>query len=235
MNSGMRARGYMGGVMAAVVLLAAAAVAFATGTQGATLSADEALKELMAGNARFVTCRTKDRLPTMKQTREKLVQGQKPYAVVLTCSDSRVPPEIVFDQTLGQIFVVRVAGNVADPAVVGSIEYAVEHLGTPLIMVLGHESCGAVTAALNATGKPEGNIGKIIADIAPAVSKAKGAAKAGNHEPLVERAIDNNIGLAADNLKARSAIIREMAGQGKVRIVKAKYHLHDGDVTIITP
>jgi len=109
-----------------------------------------------------------------------------------SCSDSRVPPEIIFDKGLGEIFVVRVAGNVLDPVVLGSIEYAAEHLGSPLVMVLGHERCGAVTAAVDAKGKPEGNIGAIIKNIAPAVKQAKNEYKGKDKAELVETAINDN-------------------------------------------
>ena len=105
--------------------------------------------------------------------RKELTKGQKPFAIVITCSDSRVPPELLFDQGLGDIFVVRVAGNVVDPIALGSIEYGAEHLNSPLLFILGHTKCGAVGATLEAKGKPEGNIGAIVKKIQPAVATAK--------------------------------------------------------------
>ena len=132
--------------------------------------------------------------------RETLSTGQKPYAIILSCSDSRVPPEIIFDKGLGEIFVVRVAGNIPDPVILGSIEYAAEHFGCPLIMVLGHNRCGAVTAAVESQGHPHGNIGAIIKTITPAVKQARKDARGAGKSDLVESAIDNNIKLVAKSL-----------------------------------
>lgn len=210
---------------------AATAVAASGGTPG--VSAEDALRKLMAGNRRFVESRIKDRSLTIKETREGLVQGQKPYAIILSCSDSRVPPEIVFDETLGQLFVVRVAGNVLDPVVLGSIEYAVEHLGSALIMVLGHEACGAVTAAFDAVGKVEGNVQAVIDPIGPAIQKAKDTMKGKSRTEQVEAAIDRNIDLVAGNLTIQSPIIKDYFDRGQLKIVKGKYHLQHGDVTLL--
>ncbi len=200
---------------------------------GGGLGPDEALQKLMAGNKRFVQSQIKHRSLTIREARAKLVQGQKPYAIILSCSDSRVPPEIVFDETLGQLFVVRVAGNVVDPVVLGSIEYAVGHLGSSLIMVLGHEACGAVTAAMDATGKTEGNISAILDVIMPAVQDVRNTMEGRNRPDQVEAAIDRNIDLQAENLTSQSSIIKDYVGRGKVRIVKGKYHLHHGEVTLL--
>jgi carbonic anhydrase len=218
-------------VGATVSALIATAIGAGGGSPGVT--ADDALRKLMAGNARFVDARLLPRAPTIKKTREELVRGQKPFAIILSCSDSRVPPEIVFDETLGQLFVVRVAGNVVDPVVLGSIEYAVEHLGPALIMVLGHEACGAVTAAFDADGKAEGNVEAIIELIEPAVQKAKDAAKGKSRAEQVEAAIDRNIDLAAGNLTAQSPLIKDYVDRGKLKIVKGKYHLRTGEVTML--
>jgi len=153
--------------IAAVATLMSVA-AYASGS-GVGMNADQALQQLMEGNKRFVDQHMTGQKLCDAKARQSLATGQKPYAVILTCSDSRVPPEIIFDKGLGEIFVIRVAGNVPDPIVLGSIEYAAEHIGSPLVMVLGHERCGAVTAAVDAKGKPEGNIGAIVKTIAPAV------------------------------------------------------------------
>jgi carbonic anhydrase len=114
---------------------------------GTGITADEALQKLMDGNRHYVEQQMTNQKKCSQSVRESLAKGQNPYAIILSCSDSRVPPEIIFDKALGEIFVVRVAGNVPDPIVLGSIEYAEEHLGSPLIMVLGHERRGAVTAS----------------------------------------------------------------------------------------
>ncbi len=219
------------GMVIGVVAMAWAMVAIAAGTPG--LAPDTALQKLMTGNKRFVQSQIKHRSLTIRETRKGLVQGQKPYAIILACSDSRVPPEIVFDETLGQLFVVRVAGNVVDPVVLGSIEYAVSHLGSSLIMVLGHEACGAVTAAMDATGKTEGNIGAILDVVMPAVQNARDTMEGRNRADQVEAAIDQNISLQTENLTRQSSLIRDYVSQGKIKIVKGKYHLHHGEVTLL--
>ncbi len=220
------------GTVIGVVVMAWAVVAIAA-SGGSGLSPDEALRKLMTGNKRFVQAQIKHRSLTIREAREKLVQGQKPYAIILSCSDSRVPPEIVFDETLGQLFVVRVAGNVVDPVVLGSIEYAVSHLGSSLIVVLGHEACGAVSAAMDATGKTEGNIAAIVDAVMPAVQNVRDTMEGRNRPDQVEAAIDQNISLQTENLTRQSSLIRDYVSQGKVRIVKGKYHLHHGEVTLL--
>src|SRR5206468_3976245 len=129
----------------------------------------DAMRRLREGNERFVeqkeTTAQRDAL-----RREQVATGQHPFAIVLGCADSRVPPEVVFDQGLGDLFVIRVAGEVAPAEVIGSIEYAVEHLGCHTVIVLGHERCGAVEAAMSGTA-PEGNLGELIKDILPAIEK----------------------------------------------------------------
>jgi carbonic anhydrase len=202
-------------------------------SEGSGVTADEALQKLMDGNRNFIEQKMTNQEMSAKSVRESLAKGQKPYAVILSCSDSRVPPEIIFDKGLGEIFVVRVAGNVPDPIVLGSIEYAAEHLGSPLIMVLGHERCGAVTAAVEAKGKPEGNIGAIVRTIAPAVAEAKKEYKGKDKAQLVETAIDDNIKLVEASLTRKSSVLRHLVKEGKVKIVAAKYDLDDGKVTLV--
>ncbi len=213
--------------------LLACVVAFAAGGGTSALTPDAALQRLAEGNKRFVKSHVTHRPLTIKEMREELAQGQKPYAIILSCSDSRVPPEIVFDETLGQLFVVRVAGNIIDPVVLGSIEYAVEHLGSTLIMVLGHEACGAVTAAYDATGKPEGNVGALIDPILPAAQKAKDTMKGKSRAEQVEGAIDFNIDLVAEGLTIQSSVVKGYVERGTLKIVKGKYHLRRGDVTLL--
>jgi carbonic anhydrase len=208
------------------------AAAWASGG-GAGINADEALQKLMDGNKRFVQSQANSQKLCDITTRRKLTKGQQPYAVILTCSDSRVPPEIIFDKGLGEIFVIRVAGNILDPVVLGSIEYAAEHLGSPLIMVLGHERCGTITAAVDAKGKPEGNLGSIIKAIFPAVKQAKKEYTGKDKAQLVETAIDNNTKLVAADLTRRSSLLKQLVKEGKVKIVTAKYDLDDGTVTLM--
>lgn len=192
--------------------------------------ADETLKNLLEGNHRFMSGQTMHKEHASKRT--ELVKGQSPSAIILSCSDSRVPPEIIFDQGLGDIFVVRVAGNVADPVELGSIEYAVEHLNVPLIIVLGHDSCGAVTAAVKG-GKHEGNIRAIVRKIAPAVRRVKAQGK--KSDELLNAAIIENAHMVASSLVRESSVIRHFVNEKKLRIVAAKYSLETGRVDILEP
>ena len=213
----------------AALLTATAALASGHGHEAkAAPSPDAVLKELMAGNARFAAGRNK--MPRMGAAhRAALAKGQNPKAIVLGCSDSRVPPELVFDEGLGDLFVVRVAGNVAEPDTVGSIEYAAEHLGTPLLVVLGHLGGGAVTAAAEAgAASPEGNIGSIVKDIQPAVASVK---KPGP-EGLVHDAVHANARAVAAAISARSPAIAELQKEGKLKIVVGVYDLASGKVEI---
>jgi carbonic anhydrase len=211
-----------------------AAAAFASGG-GAAVSADEALAKLVEGNKRYVSGKMCVQSECTTARRSELAKGQKPYAIVLCCSDSRVPPEIVFDQGMGDLFVVRVAGNVPDPVVLGSIEYAAEHLGSPLLVVLGHERCGAVKATvetLKSRGKAEGNLGSIVAAVAPAARRALSAGKGKSEEAVVEDAVDGNTRAVREGVTKRSKVLARLVKEGKLRIVAAKYDLDDGTVTL---
>lgn len=223
----MKMNRFIAGLTIAVAL-AVPFQAFASG-EGAGITPDEALKKLMDGNARFMKD-DKEYVNWGEVRRKELAKGQKPFAVILSCSDSRVPPEHVFDQELGDIFVIRVAGNVADPIELGSVEYAAEHLNVPLVMVMGHRSCGAVTAA-TAGGKPEGNIGAIIKKITPAVESAKKRAK--DKDKVLDAAIEDNAILVSKTLTEKSEILKRLVESGKVKIVSAVYELHTGKVDIL--
>jgi carbonic anhydrase len=213
-----------------LVISFTAALAAATGA--AEMTADEALKSLMDGNQRFITGQMTNQKRSDAAARKGLVATQKPYAIILSCSDSRIPPEIIFDKGLGEIFVIRVAGNVPDPIVLGSIEYAAEHIGTPLVMVLGHQRCGAVTAAVDAKEVPEGNLGKIVETLQPAVKQAQTEAAGKTKEELIETAIDDNVHLVAASLTQQSAVLKHLVEEGKLNIVKAKYDLENGKVVL---
>ncbi|MDR3569590.1 MAG: carbonic anhydrase [Syntrophobacteraceae bacterium] len=198
------------------------------------IGADAALRLLLKGNRSFVSNRLTVRESSTPARRRALVPGQRPFAVILSCSDSRVPPEVIFNKGLGEIFVVRDAGNIPDPIVIGSIEYAVEHLGASLIMVLGHTRCGAVKAAVDATGREDENIGAIIEKIAPAVRLAQKKITGSNNPKLLEAAIDANIKLSARSLLKKSPLIQSLVASGKVRIVCAKYDLDSGSVNLMS-
>lgn len=192
-------------------------------------AADTKLQRLIEGNQRFSSGRLVQKEDVVGR-RMELIKGQSPSAVVLSCSDSRVPPELVFDQGLGDIFVIRVAGNVAAPVELGSIEYAVEHLNVPLIIVLGHDKCGAVTAAIKG-GKHEGNIRSIIRKIAPSVRKAKATGKKG--EELLDAAIEENAKNVAAVLVKESKVIKHLVEQKRLKIVAAKYEFESGKVELL--
>lgn len=221
----------------------AAGLAFASAHGGAEVSPDDALQKLMDGNKRYVEGQMSGAKLSDVTTRTSLAKSQKPYAIILTCSDSRVPPEIIFDKGLGEIFVIRNAGNIADPVVLGSIEYAAEHLGSPLVMVLGHERCGAVTATVGAKGKSTGsvNIDAIVKTIAPNVKNAakgceacKGETKCADSkkDAFVECVVDANARTVAASLTKKSKILKHMVAEKKIKIVAAKYDLDDGAVTL---
>jgi carbonic anhydrase len=231
-EASMKGIGIKGTVIAGMLTIWGA-LALASGG-GAGISADEALQKLLDGNKRYVEAKLNACAETTTAAREKLATGQKPYAIILSCSDSRVPPEIIFDKSLGEIFVVRVAGNVPDPIVLGSIEYAAEHLGSPLIMVLGHERCGAVKATVEMKGKGEGNIGAIVKTIAPALKKVQKDKDSQKKDAasLVECVVDENAKMVAANLTKQSKALAHMVKEGKVKIVSAKYDLDDGKVTL---
>ena len=215
-----------------VSCLCAAAVAAAAETSAGP-TAERARQRLAEGNQRYVKGSMKACGASNSGERTKLATGQKPYAIVLSCSDSRVPPEIVFDEGLGELFVVRVAGNVADPIVLGSIEYAAEHLGSPLLVVLGHERCGAVTAAVDAQGKVPGNLAAIVKAIAPAVKRARSVTQDKSKDAIVEAAVVENARSVADGLTKQSPILKKLVADGKLQIVPARYDLDDGTVTML--
>jgi carbonic anhydrase len=185
-----------------------------------SVSPDDALAKLKEGNARFVTNKVSTGKPTAAK-RAETAQSQHPFAIVLGCADSRTSPEIVFDQNIGDLFVVRTAGNLVDDHALGSIEYAVEHLGARLIVVLGHERCGAVAAALASNTAP-GHVQSLVRDIQPAIQAIKG--KEGDANDL---AIAENARLMAEKIRSEAAL-GDLAKA--VRIIPAVYNLDTGKV-----
>jgi carbonic anhydrase len=181
-----------------------------------------AWQRLKAGNNRFAADMLETN-PLGVARRQELARGQKPFAVVLTCADSRLTPEFIFNQGLGDLFVLRVAGNIVDPFELGSIEYAVEHLHVPLIVLLGHEKCGAVAAALG-EDKPPGNLGKLVAEID--VGRDLPAGK----DAALAAAIKNNVRHHVHLLTERSSVIKEHVANKQVRIVSGIYQLATGKV-----
>ena len=187
----------------------------------------EALERLKQGNERFV--RHAQTHPDQSLQRvASLAAGQSPFAVVLSCSDSRVPPELVFDQGLGDLFVVRVAGNTVNDTVLGSIEYAVEHLGSRLVVVMGHEKCGAVTAALS-DHQEAGHIPSLTLPIQPLLKEAQGEPG----DPL-HNAVVINARHVAQQLRDSDPLLKPRIASGGVVVVSAVYDLKDGRVTFDT-
>ena len=188
-----------------------------------SVSAEEAVSRLKAGNERFV--RHEATHPDQGAERIRALSGgQHPFAVILSCSDSRVPPEVVFDQGLGDVFVVRVAGNSIDDAVLGSIEYAVEHLGSRLVVVMGHEKCGAVQAAISGH-KEGGHIPSIARPIDPVVKQAQSQAG----DP-VHNAVVLNARHVAGQLKSSEPLLKKRVAGGTVEVLSAVYSLESGRV-----
>jgi carbonic anhydrase len=188
-------------------------------------SADKIWADLMAGNKRFVAGKT--RAYAVVTLRKKLASGQEPHVIVLSCSDSRVSPELVFDQSLGDLFVVRTAGNVADPVGLGSIEYGVDHIHSTVLVVLGHQKCGAVSAACSGDKMPSRNLDAIVDKITPPVTHARSYAKP---DDLVEAAVKENVHQSAKDLLANSEILGNAVKAGKLTVIEAEYELDSGEV-----
>jgi carbonic anhydrase len=182
-------------------------------------------RELLDGNGRFATGqRTNYDLTSQRKHSE---DGQHPSAMVLGCADSRVPPELVFDRGIGELFVVRSAGNIAEPVAVASIEYAAEHLHSKVIVVLGHDECGAVKASLAGGKLPSENLETMVKYISPALKGLKGWA---DGPDLVRLGVEANVRRQSEELLRRSPILRKEVGKGEILILKAVYDIHTGRV-----
>ena len=195
--------------------------------------ATEALQRLRDGNRRFVDgLRSLEMLLTHTK-RAEMVKGQQPFAVILGCSDSRVPAETVFDQGIGSLFVIRVAGNIVAPSLVGSVEFAAAKFGTRLVVVLGHSNCGAIQATLDEIKTPgttpSQNLHAIVDRIRPSVEDLVEAHKDEDHETLVHHAVRANIRASANHLRHGSAILENLSKDGLV-VVGAEYSLETGVV-----
>jgi carbonic anhydrase len=211
-------RGYC--VLALLILMGS----FAIAQQSQSGTADAIWNQLAAGNHRFVTGKTARHDLTTE--RKALTETQHPQVAVLSCSDSRVPPELVFDVGLGDLFVVRTAGEDDDPISIGSLEYAVEHLGSIVIVVMGHQRCGAVTAACSG-GKTESvNLDAMIAPILRSCAKTDGA-----KPDSLDIAIRDHVHTVAQEILARSELLRKSSAEGKLTVIEAYYSLDTGEVT----
>jgi carbonic anhydrase len=201
----------------------------ASSGSGSGITGNEALTLLKEGNARFAEgART---LPNTGSDRrlDTFANGQKPFVTILGCADSRVPPEHLFDAGIGDLFIIRVAGNVADTDEIGTVEYGVEHLGTPLLVVLGHGKCGAVTAVLKGD-HVGGSIPALVDNILPAAEKGKAEYGSDFSDRLLNGTIELNVWQAIEDIFLGSAIVRELAEEGKLKVVGAVYDLDTGKV-----
>ncbi|MEI8348902.1 MAG: carbonic anhydrase [Candidatus Omnitrophota bacterium] len=208
----------------ALLLSISAGATFAQ--EGLAVSGEDARQKLFDGNKRYVDAKL-SRPNQTAQRRTEVAKGQRPFAAILSCSDSRVPPEIIFDQGLGDLFVIRLAGNVVDDAVLGSLEYAVDHLGIRYIMVLGHERCGAVDATVKG-GQIQGHISGIVKAIEPALEKVKNLPG-----DVLDNAVRANVSMVVQQLKSSGPILEESVKKGALVIDGARYDLDDGKVTAI--
>jgi len=204
------------------------------GAGNAVIPAAEALERLREGNRRFVAeVRSEGNAGTRSRRRE-LADGQEPFAIVLGCSDSRVPAELVFDQGLGDLFVIRVAGNIVAPSQVGSVEFAAARFSTRLVVVLGHSSCGAIMATLEELGRPtqdqSKNLRSIVDRIRPSVEPLLATALARHPEALVHEAVRANIRASASHLRHGSEVLEDLIDREGLLIVGAEYSLTTGEV-----
>ena len=187
------------------------------------LSPDDALQEMLTGNQRFAANQLTSIRHDLTIMKERTINKQAPFAAVLTCADSRIPVELVFDQTIGHIFVTRVAGNVVTPEIVASLEFGVAVLGVKALLVIGHSNCGAVKAAMTTDTVP-GQISVLYQRIHPAIEKSGGD---------IDKAIQANARIQAELLRASSTVIREATKVGQLRVDSAVYDLATGKVSLV--
>jgi carbonic anhydrase len=213
-------------ILIILMLLVSADVGATSAQNSPGISGQSAQQKLIDGNKRYLDAQLSHPNQT-DQRRTEVAKGQHPFAAIVSCSDSRVFPEIIFDQGLGDLFVIRLAGNILDDAALGSLEYAVEHLGVKYIMVLGHERCGAVDAAVKG-GEIPGHIGSLVKAIQPAVEKVKNLPG-----DLLDNAVRANVTMVVQQLKSSGPIIEELVKKGALTIAGARYDLDDGEVKIL--
>ncbi len=216
----------------ALAALAAHGIAKGGHSHGASVAPDDAWRMLSQGNERFARGLAL-RPHADADRRRELAKGQAPFAVVVTCSDSRLSPELIYDQGLGDLYVLRSAGNISDgDANLGSIEYAVEHLGSRLIVIMGHSKCGAVSAAVSGVKKDDhSHIDELAAMLKPAADQAKDKVGGLHKDDLIPEAIEKNVELQIRNLIKGSASVREKVEAGEVKIIGGVYSLENGRVS----
>ena len=224
-DSGPTRRGFLCSAIVgtAAMLAAGSAVDVTPASAQSTLTPDAALKEMMDGNGRYVAGQLRSLNEDLSLLKAKTAEKQEPFAAVLSCADSRVPVEFVFDQTIGHLFVVRVAGNVTTPEIIASLEYGVAVLGTKVVMVLGHGSCGAVKATIEGKMVP-GQISALYAPIRPAVDRAG---------PDLDATIDANARIQASVLSQASPVLAGAIKEGNLKVVPARYDIASGKVSLL--
>ncbi|TAM83649.1 MAG: carbonic anhydrase [Acidobacteria bacterium] len=191
--------------------------------------AGEIWADLMEGNQRFQSGRPVQRQLVARRT--ELASQQSPPAIILACSDSRVCPSLIFDKNLGDLFVIRTAGNVADPVALGSIEFAAEYLRSRVLVIMGHEKCGAVEAAASGSQAASPNLESIVAKVRPAIDMVKGKADGDGLLRLAERA---NVHISAADILSKSPLLQKKVSDGDIALIKAIYHLSTGQVIRLT-
>ena len=198
------------------------------------LQPQEAIQRLQEGNKRYVSDNGQGSALTNQARRSEVASGQAPFAIILSCADSRVPVEMLFDQGLGDLFVVRVAGNIATPTQIGSIEFAATAFGTPLIIVLGHSRCGAITQTLAAVEDPSAelspNLESLAEEIAPTIRDLISTPAAADRDTLIAEAVRANVRHSITQLTGRSEILQQLVDSNKLTIVGAEYSLDTGAV-----
>lgn len=198
------------------------------------ITAEEALDRLQTGNQRFVSGSHDVASLDSEKRRAAVAGGQEPFAIILGCSDSRVPAEIVFDQGLGDLFVIRVAGNIVAPSQIGSIEFAVGSFGTPLVVVLGHSNCGAVSATLDSMNQPRdkqsSHLYSIVDRVRPSLEPLLATNLRDDRKALLKQAVRANISTSANHIRNSSPILEQLHQNGKLLVVGAKYSLETGVV-----
>jgi len=198
------------------------------------MNADKALQTLIEGNQRYIAGTSDDAELTITTRRQSVNAGQSPFAVILGCSDSRVPVELVFNQGLGDLFVIRVAGNIAAPSQIGSVEYACQHLGTRLVVVLGHSHCGAINATVDSLlgelDELSPNIASIVDHVSPAVHPVVMHKQYTDKDELINQAMRANVEQSVSGLQMRSPILRDMVNKNKIKIIGAEYSIETGVV-----
>ncbi|ANF81324.1 carbonic anhydrase [Acinetobacter sp. NCu2D-2] len=199
------------------------------------LTAQEALERLKQGNQRFVNGQMAHVKMLSHQERAEMAESQEPFAIVLGCSDSRVPAEMVFDQGLGDLFVIRVAGNIVAPSQVGSVEFAAESFGCPVVIVLGHTHCGAIKSTINAltnpTTPPSANLMSIVNRVRPSVEILLQTELKDDLKKLSQHAVRSNVFASVNQLRHGSAVLESLISKGQLKVVGAEYSLETGEVT----